>query len=672
MGIEIRSKYNKNLLFRTDFGNCQAYSEGKMLNLVRHVLIILILTISLFLFIGLKAFASGGFSVDADLKVPFISLGKNPAEKSKKLKTPGFFQKSIPLTASEPSTLEAGQDISPLSDTEIKTEQNEMVLLPSVAIQHSSGLDKNTIVKVAITNNNFSSYLWTEVSILAMNDFLLIEKASGKELAKFLPADVVKIKINSGVLEVNLNGKIITKTSSTLVFTCPKEFLGIAGLNRKAKQAVYRGNFEIIPKNSTQFYVINEVELESYLKGVVPNEMPVRFGIEALKAQAIAARNYVLTKKSRSCKEFDVDDSVASQVYFGAGTEDSLSGRAVEETRGLVALCGWDLIAAHYSSTAGGYTENYENVFSDTKTKEFPSQPRPYLIGTPDIIGVLPLDNEEAARKFYMSSPDSYDMKSPYYRWQKVWDDVEDLKNILQKNLVTQSKTGFVKPEFKEGDILGNIKELKVLKRGVSGKIIELEIITDKQNYKIYKELVIRRLLTKDGKALPSANVVFDHTRGENGKILKITAYGGGYGHGVGMSQFGAGFMAVSLNKSFDKILKRYYQGITISTVPLILSDMEGQQAAMQKFYAPEQNAAVIVDNKYQIKQFSANINGKDITLELINNFMPIHRYSRVDVSSYIKRGENEIIFYFPQNCENKAIRVYVELIEQDESKYNF
>ncbi len=103
--------------------------------------------------------------------------------------------------------------------------------------------------------------------------------------------------------------------------------------------------------------------------------MPVRFGLEALKAQAVAARNYVLMPRTRTA-QFDVDDSVASQVYYGAGTESSLGNQAVNETQGLLALFDWDLIQAQYSSTAGGYTEDYENAFSDPKTKDFPSKPK--------------------------------------------------------------------------------------------------------------------------------------------------------------------------------------------------------------------------------------------------------------------------------------------------------
>jgi len=535
-----------------------------------------------------------------------------------------------------------------------------------------------TLVKVAISNNDFKSVEYKEISIIATSDYSVYDKKTCQQIVKLLPTDVLKIKMNENTFELSTANKIISKnTTGTLVLDCPNGLLGVEKLKRNGKQALYHGAFEITPRTNKQnaFFVVNLLDIESYLKGVVPNEMPVRFGLEALKAQSIAARNYVLTPRTHSYKEFDVDDSVASQVYFGANTEDALSSRAVNETQGLVALYGWELILAQYSSTAGGYTENYENAFSDPKTKEFPSKPKPYLIGKPDIFNTAPLNREEEARIYYMSYPDSYDMKSPYYRWQKQWDRKE-LEGVLAKTLVAQSKTGFVKPEFIQGDQLGELKAINVKKRGVSGKVMELEIVTDKGTYHVFKELVVRRLLQKSGISLPSANVVFENLYDTDKKLNKIVAYGGGFGHGVGMSQFGAGFMATSLHKSFDKILKRYYSGITISTCPVILSDNNSQQSITQTFFTNQQKAIIVIDNKYQVEEIKANINGKDVTLNLARSIVPVHRISRIDVSSYIKTGKNEITFFIDEKEKNKtvgkAIRLYIELVEKDDNNYNF
>lgn len=534
-----------------------------------------------------------------------------------------------------------------------------------------------TLVRVAISNNSFKSVVYNQTSIIATAEYTAYDKQTKRPIVKFSPTDVLKIGVCPDGFVLKVNNKVVAKNAGTIVLDCPLGLLGIENLKRNGKQALYHGVLEIIPKNSTSFYVVNVLELQNYLKGVVPNEMPVRFGIEALKAQAIAARNYVLMPRTRTFKEFDVDDSVSSQVYFGAGSEGELSNKAVNETESLVALYGWDLILAQYSSTAGGYTEDYSNAFSDPKTKEFPAKPKPYLKGRPDMYSVAPLNTEEEAKVFYMSFPESYDMKSPYYRWKREFTR-EELEKTLAKTLIDQSKTGFIRPAFHDGDKLGELKELRVKSRGISGKIIELEVVTDNATYHVYKEIVVRRLLQKNGVSLPSANVVFENLCDANKKLNKIIAYGGGFGHGVGMSQYGAGFMSTSLHKGFDKILKRYYTGITISTVPVILTSNVGMIA--QNFYAPEKKAVLVVDNKYNIKEFNANINGKDVAFELLNGVVPFHRVSRIDISSYVKQGKNKITFYFPDEVGqlgasikgNKAIRLYVELVEKDDSEYNF
>lgn len=551
---------------------------------------------------------------------------------------------------------------------------------------------ENKNVRVAISDNNFKTLVYNQISIIATGEYTVYDKQNSKPIIKILPTDVLKIKYNMGKFELSVKDKVLTKDlACILVIDCPKGLLGVENLKRNGKPAFYHGVFEITPKDSNSFYLINMLNLQDYLKGVVPNEMPVRFGLEALKAQAIAARNYVLLPRVKTSRDFDVDDSVASQVYFGAKTENEISNEAVDETEGLVALYGWNLILAQYSSTAGGYTENYENAFSDPRTKEFPAKSKSYLKGRPDIYSVAPLNREEEAKIFYMSYPDSYDMKSPYYRWKKEWganavvnsevngskstvinDDANELNKVLQRTLVEQSKTGFIKPAFKKGDTLGEIKELKVKRRGVSGKIMELEIVTDKGSYTAYKELVIRRLLQKNNISLPSANVVFDNIYGANKKLIKVVAYGGGFGHGVGMSQYGAGFMATSLHKSFDKILKRYYTGITISTQPVILSSHESQKQITQVFNTPYKKGCLIVDNKYQIDEFNANINGKPVAFEIAKSIVPFSRITKIDISSYIRQGKNKITFYFPEKNGNKAIRLYVELVEKDTSEYNF
>jgi stage II sporulation protein D len=130
----------------------------------------------------------------------------------------------------------------------------------------------------------------------------------------------------------------------------------------------YRGILEVFGNARNTFTIVNELPLEEYLLGVVPNELsPSTFGqMEALKAQAVAARTYIIKNMGQSRAEgYDICDTDQCQVYQGAGTEDPLSTQAVVETRGVVATYNGQPITALYSSTCGGRTESSENIFGE-------------------------------------------------------------------------------------------------------------------------------------------------------------------------------------------------------------------------------------------------------------------------------------------------------------------
>ncbi|CCY63333.1 spoIID/LytB domain protein [Clostridium sp. CAG:967] len=523
------------------------------------------------------------------------------------------------------------------------------------------------VVRVGIGTTNFATYQYNDITIFGTGDTQIYDNKI--LIGNYRANQNIRITYKDGLFNIYTpESTIPEQVAGPVQITSNYGLLGVTGLKRAGKQALYHGAFELIKNNNNTFNLVNMIEVEEYLKGVVPNEMPVSFGLEALKAQSVAARNYVLSPRTKASPNYDVVDSVASQVYYGANTEKPLANQAVKETEGVVAIYNWDLILAQYSSTAGGYTESYSNAFSDPKTKEFPSHDKPYLKAKPDIITQTPLDTEEAASAYYKSKPDAYDIRSPYYRWEREWT-AEELKNALQTTLAAQSATGFVKPAFNKGDKLDDIVELKVLRRGESGKIIEMEIVTRSQTYKVFKELVVRRLITKDGKALPSANVVFDNITDEAGNLVSIHAYGGGFGHGVGLSQFGAGFMGSELHKSYEKILQHYYSGITLSTKPVIISANNAQQAVTQNFYTKDKYAKVIVDNKFMVSKLIININGKENTFKLEPNI--IKRTAEIDISKYLKEGRNTVIFYYPMDeGDKKALRLYVELVRKDNNEY--
>ena len=505
------------------------------------------------------------------------------------------------------------------------------------------------IVRVGITDNTFQKVKHNDVRIYATSEYLICDKNTKQVIAKIPSSKPIRIIHEEDSFLVNVDNER-TLVLGAFVVVSEKGLLGIQGLNRAGKPALYHGALEFCKtKSKDGFYIINIIELQEYLKGVVPNEMPVRFGLEALKAQTVAARNYVLAPRVKAYEEFDVVDSVASQVYFGANTEDPLASTAVDETNGQVVIHNGELILALYSSTAGGYSESYSKAFSDKY--QFPAEEKPYLVAKPDMLTFVPMNDEENARKFFTSIPSAYDMDSPYFRWKKTWTKTE-FEKAININLKTLASTGFITPPPQE---IKNIKDIQVLKRGDSGKIMELMITTQNGNYLVRKELIIRKLFINEGKILPSANFVLDITRDEiTGEITEIVAFGGGYGHGVGMSQYGAGFMGTKLNKSYQEILKHYYTGVSITTNPVIIKDSE----IKQEFYTKDKKGILVIDNFEHAKTFPIRVNGLLIEIELNNGFMT--KLQEYDISKYLVEGDNEIIFY--PTVGKKIIKSYINL----------
>lgn len=527
------------------------------------------------------------------------------------------------------------------------------------------------MVTVGISDTKFQNYYFNNINISATDKFRLIDKSTNSIIAEFEANDDVKVFIKDNRFTIML-GKVTMANgiNGPVEVVCDEGFVTVVNLKRAGKPAYYRGTFEITkaPKKDNQFNVINVLDLESYLRGVVPNEMPVRFGFEALKAQAVLARNYAIRPREKNIHNFDVCDSVACQVYFGANTEKELSDKAVYETENIAAMYDGEPVLALYSSTAGGYTENYENAFSTDMangTRLFPGAPKPYLKGIPDDGKTPALYTEAEARKFYTSVPKTFDNASPYFRWTKEWEKSE-LEKILKKTLKAQSSTGFVQPVLKNEEDFGSLKSIKVSRRGVSGKAMCVDIVTDKGKFFVQKELQIRRVFQKDNISLPSANVIFDmetiEPADKNSKpITKIIARGGGFGHGVGMSQFGAGEMAKQ-GYSYEEIIQHYFKNTAITTYPVVLSNKNGHEIETQKFYTKNKKAYLVVENKFQFSKITVVLNGQELRLEVIPT---IFKPERFDISEYMVEGENKITYMLPYSeMHKKPVKLYVEIKE--------
>ena len=300
----------------------------------------------------------------------------------------------------------------------------------------------------------------------------------------------------------------------------------------------YRGGFEIFQGPAGLLTLVNVVDVESYLRGVVPNEIG-GFSpqiLEAVKAQAVAARTYCFFFKGRYASDgFDVLPTVQDQVYTGVDGEKPVSDRAIAETYGIIMAYDGKPIRANYFSTCGGATAAIDEVW--------PKEPVPYLKSVPD--------REPFQREAYCC-------QSPSYRWKEIWT-AEEFESIFKKNFRIQY-SGATQPSPGE-----RLVDVRVAERSRSRRVRILEVITPDNAYKIFGDsirLVIRRPNEQESILL---STLFDvDVQREQGYAKTVVFYGGGSGHGVGMCQMGAIGMAKA-GRDFKQILTRYYKGVKLT-----------------------------------------------------------------------------------------------------------
>ncbi len=260
------------------------------------------------------------------------------------------------------------------------------------------------------------------------------------------------------------------------------------------------------------FLVINRVDVEEYVKGVVPSEVSSTWHPEMLKAQAVAARTYALYLQMLSAtREYDVAATVQDQVYRGKQGVDAGILRAVEETRGLVVTYQDAPIYAAFSSTAAGLTEDAMNVWS----KDYP-----YLKG--------------------VECP--FDLLSPYYQWKSSFK-----LDTLEKNLREQ------------GFSVGTIATMTPLSFSRGGRVAKLRVLHSGG------ELVVRgeELRKAVGYTIiPSTQFAIESI----GRDVVLSGFGAG--HAVGMCQWGAKELA-ELGYPFFTILQYYYPGTELQNMSL-------------------------------------------------------------------------------------------------------
>ncbi|MDF2674499.1 MAG: SpoIID/LytB protein [Clostridiales bacterium] len=350
----------------------------------------------------------------------------------------------------------------------------------------------------------------------------------------------------------------------------------------------YYGSFEIFIRDNS-LNAINTIDLEQYLRYVVPGEMLSSGGLVGYKVQAVAARTYVLSDMLAGRFTgigFHVDDTTMSQVYNSLPAIE-LCDQAIEETKGLVMTHGGKIIDAKYYSTSSGVGAPFNQIYyEDNGYKE--TNPEPYLTfkdytGT----GIDDLSDETKATEFFKNwTIESYDSNSPYFRWMITIDGnlLEETINSSIYDRYIKSPKSFKKKWYlgiyrstiipQEG--IGNIQDLYISKRGIAGNILEMTIVSDIGTYRVEREQNIKKLLTpgeftitpiygkevKNFKAFPSPFFIIDRQL-QRSSLKSITIYGGGFGHGVGMSQYGVIGLARA-GKSYTEILDVFYENIRI------------------------------------------------------------------------------------------------------------
>ena len=190
-----------------------------------------------------------------------------------------------------------------------------------------------------------------EVIIGTSKGGMLSDRQNGQNLTIISPMKAYKLIKNGNGMILSTDGKNYQVNSNAVIIK-PTESDGLV----YAKKRWYRGSFFIV-NTSSGLILINDVDLESYIQGVVPSEMPARWNSEALKAQAIAARSYAVANMGKRAKYgFDVNDTTQDQVYKGASGETIKTNDLVRATRGQVLVYGNKVIPAYYHASSGGQT----------------------------------------------------------------------------------------------------------------------------------------------------------------------------------------------------------------------------------------------------------------------------------------------------------------------------
>lgn len=380
-------------------------------------------------------------------------------------------------------------------------------------------------------------YEQSSATVTASEAFLVIQ---GENIRRYDGGTEVTVSAGEGSLEIKTEnewGKIQVLT-----------------LERSCGAPSYHGSIYLEDQGDS-LLLINEVNLEDYVAGVIPGEMPVSYGEEALKVQAVCARTFAMRALGTTFQGYpaNLDDTVSSQVYNNQ-EECEESIRAASETRGQVLQNPEGLTATYFFSTSCGHTSDAKDVWYSGGTSDDEEAVSVFL--SDDSVRLNLMQEEDFRRFINMEDGASYfEQDLPWFRWQ-VFISAADIQDNALKVCQTE---------------IGELESVTPLERAESGLLKAIQIKGTLDTCTVYGEYKIRQIFSPENSELmpqtgetvtgwtllPSAYCYMDGVV-ENGVCEGYLIHGGGYGHGCGMSQNGAMKMA-EMGKSYDEILKYFF-----------------------------------------------------------------------------------------------------------------
>lgn len=341
-----------------------------------------------------------------------------------------------------------------------------------------------------------------------------------------------------------------------------------------------------ITKIDNKYILINEIDLEQYIKQVLIANYK-NSNLEFLKSLSVIQRTIAINSINKNDLS-NIGANLNNSLYknYDGKNNDAIFDDAINETKGQILKQNGNIISPTYFGFSGGVFSNSGEIWASKNFYEFPTENKPYLVYKADFTENIyeNLQQEVNSNIFYKTKDiDSIEKDSPWFRWTTTLEE-KDIMAITE-NILNMYKTEkyFIKTlqdnkyTYNPVNDIGKLKDVNVVKRGQSGNVMEVEFVGEKHTILLSTDQIIKSafkinsVINNNGEIvkinnLPSNNFVFDKVYDNNGYIKKIIIYGGGYGHGVGLSLYGAEKMA-SQNKTYKEILNKYYENVQITQI---------------------------------------------------------------------------------------------------------